>query len=70
LQPLIGFVYDLVVGRFTSETYIAMLDEQAQQAQQEMTQSSRIRAIVPDHGSIQTSKASKAVRKKCAEWES
>jgi putative transposase len=66
LQPLLGFVYGLVVGSFTSQTYIAMLDEQAQQAQQEMTQSGRIRVIVQDNGPIHTSKA---VRKKWAEWE-
>ena len=32
LQPLFSCVYGLVVGSFTSKTYIAMLDEQAQQA--------------------------------------
>ena len=61
LQPLFSCVYGLVVGSFTSKTYIAMLDEQVQQAQQEMTQSGRIRVNVQDNGPIHTSKA---VRKK------
>lgn len=66
LQPLVSFVYGLVVGSFTSKTYIVMLDEQAQQAQQKLSQSSRIRVIVQDNGPIHTSKA---VRKKWPEWE-
>ncbi len=56
----------LVVGSFTSKTYIVMLDEQAQQAQQQLSQSGRIRVIVQDNGPIHTSKA---VRKKWPEWE-
>jgi putative transposase len=66
LQPLVSFVYGLVVGSFTSKTYITMLDEQAQQAQQQLSQSGHIRVIVQDNGPIHTSKAA---RKKWPEWE-
>lgn len=66
LQPLVSFVYGLVVGSFTSETYIMMLDEQARQAQQTLSQSGRIRVIVQDNGPIHTSKA---VRRKWPAWE-
>lgn len=42
-------------GSFTSESYIKMLDEQAQQAAQELAKTGRIRVIVQDNGSIHTS---------------
>ena len=67
LQPLMSFVYGLVIGSFTSERYIKMMDEQADQAQQVLTQAGRIRVIVQDNGPIHTSKA---VRQKWPEWES
>jgi putative transposase len=63
MQPFITFVYGLVIGSFTSKTYIQMMDEQAQQVQ---TQTGRIRVIVQDNGPIHTSKAS---RGKWSEWE-
>jgi transposase len=66
LQPLVTFVYGLVVGSFTSKTYIQMMDEQAQQAQQVQTQTGRIRVIVQDNGPIHTSKAT---RGNWTEWE-
>jgi transposase len=65
-QPLITFVYGLVLGSFTSKTYIQMMDEQAQQAQQVQTQTGRIRVIVQDNGPIHTSKAT---RGKWTDWE-
>jgi hypothetical protein len=66
LQPLISFVYGLVVGSFTSKTYMQLLDEQAQQAQQSQHKTGRIRVIVQDNGPIHTSKV---VRGKWAGWE-
>jgi putative transposase len=66
LQPMVCFVYGLVVGSFKSKSYIQMLDEQARQAQQEQARNGRIRVIVQDNGPIHTSKAS---REKWPEWE-
>jgi putative transposase len=66
LQPFVTFVYGLVVGSFTSKTYIQMMDDQAHQAQQVQTQTGRIRVIVQDNGPIHTSKAT---RGKWPEWE-
>lgn len=64
--PLLGFVYGLVLGGFNSERYIKMMDEQAQQAQQVLAQTGRIRVIVQDNGPIHTSKV---VKQKWPEWE-
>jgi transposase len=66
LQPLVSFVYGLVVGSFTSKTYIRMMDEQARHAQQVHSKTGRIRVIVQDNGPIHTSKAT---REKWADWE-
>jgi hypothetical protein len=66
MQPLITFVYGLVVGSFRSKTYIQMMDQQAQQAQEVQTQAGRIRVIVQDNSPIHTSKA---VRGKWSQWE-
>jgi hypothetical protein len=66
LQPFIWFTYGLVVGSFTSERYIKMLDEQAQAAQQVLEQAGRIRVIVQDNGSAHTSQAT---RQQWAKWE-
>jgi transposase len=67
LQPLVSFVYGLVIGSFTSERYLKMMEEQADQAQQVLTQTRRIRVIVQDNGPIHTSKA---VQQRWPEWES
>lgn len=55
LQPLVTFVYGLVIGSVTSSSYIKMLDEQARIATQELGKTGRIRVIVQDNGSIHTS---------------
>lgn len=65
-QPLLGFVYGLVLGSFNSQRYIKMMDEQAEQAQQVLTQTGKIRVIVQDNGPIHTSKA---VQQKWPQWE-
>ena len=66
LQPLVSFVYGLVVGSFDSTRYITLMTVQAQQAQRQFEQTGRIRVIVQDNGSAHTSNAVKA---KWAEWE-
>jgi transposase len=66
LQPLVSFVYGLVVGSFNSRRYITMMEEQARQAQRHFEQTGRMRVIVQDNGPVHTSKSVKA---KWAEWE-
>ncbi len=66
LQPLVSFVYGLVVGSFDSERYITLMEEQARQAHLVGEQTGRIRVIVQDNGPAHTSKAVKA---KWSEWE-
>lgn len=43
LQPLVSFVYGLVVGSFNGDRYITMMDEQARQAKQPFDKTGRIR---------------------------
>jgi putative transposase len=57
LQPLVSFVYGLVVGSFDSDRYITMMEEQARQAKLRFEQSGRIRVIVQDNSPVHTSKA-------------
>jgi transposase len=66
LQPLLSFVYGLVIGSFNSERYIKMMDEQAEKAQQVLSQTGRMRVIVQDNGPIHTSKV---VQQKWPDWE-
>lgn len=66
VQPLVTFVYGLVIGSFTSESYIKMMDEQARFAAQELAKTGRIRVIVQDNGPIHTSTQ---VQQKWSEWE-
>lgn len=66
LQPLVGFIYGLVVGSFDSERYITLMDEQAHQSRRVFESSGRIRVVVQDNRPIHTSKLVKA---KWAEWE-
>ena len=55
-----------MVGSFDSERYIKMMTEQAQQAQQELERSGRIRVIVQDNGPVHTSKR---VREYWPQWQ-
>jgi len=48
LQPLIGFVYGLVIGGVNRKSYIQMMEQEAADAEQ----TGRIRVIVQDNGSI------------------
>ena len=62
-QPLVQFVYSLVLGSFKSEDFICLMDAQAEAAQK----AGRIRVNVVDNGPIHTSKI---VKEKIEEWES
>jgi hypothetical protein len=55
-QPLVTFIYALVVGGFKTESYVALMDEQAKAAAEVLQQTGRIRVIVQDNASIHTSK--------------
>ena len=48
LQPLISFVYGLVIGGVERKSYIQMMELEAQEAEK----SGRLRVIVPDNGPI------------------
>lgn len=61
-QPFVTFIYGLVFGSMKSDNYIAMMDVQAQMAQQ----TGRMRVVVQDNGSIHKSKVA---QQKWAEWE-
>ena len=50
IQPLVSFVYGLVVDSFDAERYIKMMDGQAQQVQQVFNETGRLRVIVQDNG--------------------
>jgi len=67
LQPLVSFIYGLVVGSFNGDRYITMMDEQARQAKKQFEETGRIRVIVQDNGPVHTSKRVKA---KWPDWES
>jgi hypothetical protein len=66
LQPLVSFVYGLVVGSFDGNRYITMMEEQARQAKLAWEQTGRIRVIVQDNGSVHPSNS---VQAKWSEWE-
>ena len=66
IQPLVSFVYGLVLGSFTSKSYLKMMEEQAQQASIHLAQTGCITVIVQDNGPIHTSSS---VRQRWTEWE-
>lgn len=65
-QPLVTFIYSLVLGSFKSDDFIALMRQQAQVAAVVFAQTGKIRVIVLDNGSIHTSKA---VQAEIANWE-
>lgn len=67
LQPMVSFIYGLVVGSFDAERYIMMMDEQARQAKLQFEETGRLRVVVQDNSPVHTSKKVKA---KWAEWSS
>ncbi len=62
LQPLISFVYGLVIGGVSRKTYIQMMEQEAAQAQK----TGRIRVIVQDNGPIHRCKE---VQQLWSKWE-
>ena len=63
LQPLISFVYGLVVGGVNRKSYIQMMEQEAQEAEN----IGRMRVIVQDNGSIHRCKE---VQELWSKWES
>lgn len=66
LQPLISFVYGLVIGSFTSKSYLKMMEQQAILASKHLAQTGCITVVVQDNGPIHTSSE---VRQRWPEWE-
>ena len=62
-EPLISFVYGLVIGGVNRKSYIHMMEQEAQEAQQ----SGRIKVIVQDNGPIHRCKE---VQQLWSKWES
>ncbi len=57
LQPLISFVYGLVIGGVSRQSYIQMMELEAAEAQK----TGRIRVIVQDNGPIHRCKEVSAI---------
>lgn len=66
MQTKVSFTYGLVIGSFTSESYIKMMEQEAMDAQVELLKTGRIRVIVQDNGPIHKSLD---VQSKWPEWE-
>ena len=67
LQSLgVGLEYGLKLGRFKGESYLKLLNWQAQLAAKQLAETGKITVIVQDNHPIHTSKA---VRKNWPEWE-
>jgi putative transposase len=62
-QPLISFIYGLVIGGVSNESYIHMMEREAQEAEK----TGRVRVIVQDNGPIHKCKE---VQQLWAKWES
>jgi putative transposase len=54
-QPLVSFIYGLVIGSISSESYIKMMENEAIEAEQELQATGRIRVIIQDNSSIHKS---------------
>jgi putative transposase len=65
-QPLISFVYGLVIGSFTSKSYLKMMEQQAILASKHLAQTGCITVVAQDNGPIHTSSL---VRQRSTEWE-
>lgn len=65
-QPCVSFEYGLALGSFTSESYIRLMNWQANKAAQRLEQTGRITVVVEDNGSLHTSIT---VQGKLPEWE-
>ncbi len=47
LQPLVSFVYGLVIGAFTSDSYLKLMENQAQRASQHLAETGCITLCCP-----------------------
>jgi transposase len=65
LQPLISFVYGLVIGSFTSKSYLKMMEQQAILASKHLAAKGCITVVVQDNGPIHTSSE---VQQRWTEW--
>lgn len=65
-QPLVTFIYSVVLGSFKSKDFIALLEQQAEVASAVWEETGRIRVLVLDNGSIHKSKA---VQAKLNDWQ-
>jgi len=66
IQPLVSFVYGLVIGAFTSDSYLKMMEDVAQTASQHLAKTGCITVVVQDNGPIHTSSK---VQQRWPEWE-
>ena len=66
IQPLISFVYGLVIGAFTSDSYLKLMESVAQTAYEHLTATGCITVVVQDNGPIHTSSK---VQQRWPEWE-
>ncbi len=65
-SPLSSFEYGLALGSFTSESYIKMMDWEAEQAQARLVETGRLTVVVQDNGSLHTSQQ---VQAKWSQWQ-
>lgn len=66
MQPLISFVYGLVIGAFTSDSYLKLMESVAQTASEHLAATGCITTVVQDNGPIHTSSK---VQQRWPEWE-
>lgn len=66
MQPLISFVYGLVIGAFTSDSYLKLMESVAQTAYEHLAATGCITVVVLDNGPIHTSSK---VQQRWPEWE-
>lgn len=66
MQPLISFVYGLVIGAFTSDSYLKLMESVAQTAYDRLAATGCITVVVLDNGRIHTSSK---VQQRWPEWE-
>lgn len=65
-SPHKSFEYGLTLGSFTSESYIKLMDWQAERARVHLANTGQITVVVQDNGSLHTSKQ---VQAKCSHWQ-
>ncbi len=66
IQPLVSFVYGLVIGAFTSDSYLKLMESVVQTAYEHLAATGCITVVVQDNGPIHTSSK---VQQRWPEWE-